>query len=174
MQAFGGIDILVSSTALGPELPSRPLPPDGYDRVLHTDLRAPYFCAQAAARRMVAQGRGGQILYVGAPRSLGPIPGYGAHSTARGGLHLLTRRLSRELAPHHIRVNCVAPGTNAAPCHPSRFPTEERDPIVPRLPGAGRASCTISPAWLPSLHGRPAASPVRSSSSATRLTLTAG
>ncbi len=102
--------------------------------MLHTDLRAPYFCAQAAARRMVAQGRGGQILYVGAPRSLGPIPGYGAHSTARGGLHLLTRRLSRELAPHHIRVNCVAPGTNAAPCHPSRFPTEERDPIVPRLP----------------------------------------
>jgi 3-oxoacyl-[acyl-carrier protein] reductase len=107
--AFSRLDILVNNAGIYPRMPFLELTEALWDSVLGVNLKGAAFCAQAAAREMVASGRGGTIVNVtsqairGAPR--------GAHySASKAGLVGLTRSLALELAPHAIRVNAVAPG----------------------------------------------------------------
>ena len=85
--------------------------PELFDRVYRVNVRGLAFCAQAAARRMVAQGRGGAIVNVGSIDSLRPSQvGLAAYDASKGAVLMFTRNLALELAPHGIRVNAVLPG----------------------------------------------------------------
>jgi NAD(P)-dependent dehydrogenase (short-subunit alcohol dehydrogenase family) len=50
-----------------------------------------------------------------------------AYSLAKGGLHALTHNLAIELAPHHIRVNAVAPAVVATPIYERFVPKDKID-----------------------------------------------
>jgi gluconate 5-dehydrogenase len=69
------------------------------------------FQAQAAARHMIRQGRGGKQVHLGSVRSLLALRGrgYAAYCAAKGGLISLCKQLSAEWAPNGINVNVVAP-----------------------------------------------------------------
>ena len=72
-----------------------------------TNLRAPFFLAQAAAPQLrAAKGAIVNMIDIHAQR---PLPGHAVYSTAKAGLAMLTRALARELGPD-VRVNGIAPG----------------------------------------------------------------
>jgi 3-oxoacyl-[acyl-carrier protein] reductase len=114
-RALGPIDVLVNNAGIFPRSPFLDLTEDTWDAVLDTNLKATFVCSQEAARRMVAAGRPGAIVNLssGAPYR-GSLRAT-AYMASKLGIVGLTRGMARELAPHGIRVNAVAPGiTNTA------------------------------------------------------------
>jgi NAD(P)-dependent dehydrogenase (short-subunit alcohol dehydrogenase family) len=67
------------------------------------------FSNRAAARAMIARGRGGSIVNLGSIMSRMPSPG-AACSVSKAGVWMLTKGLAQELARHRIRVNAIGPG----------------------------------------------------------------
>lgn len=112
-RALGGLDVLVNSAALFVRTPFETTTPAVYDRLLDLNLRAPFFCAQAAARLM--DGHGGHIVNVGDVAIDLPRPAYVPYTLSKAGVVALTRGLAVALRPRGIAVNCVAPGAVLKP-----------------------------------------------------------
>ncbi|MFF5083149.1 SDR family oxidoreductase [Actinoplanes sp. NPDC000266] len=134
--ALGGLGVLVNCAGTGI---STPVIDTGYEQwreVLAVDLDGPFLCAQRAARRMSAAGRGGRIINITSVHEHAPRVGAGAYCAAKGGLGLLTKVMAQELASHGITVNAVAPGEIATPMTGN----EDVDPFTVERPGipAGR------------------------------------
>ncbi|HEY4688566.1 MAG TPA: SDR family oxidoreductase [Anaerolineae bacterium] len=119
-ERFGRLDILVNSAAIMERKPVFDITPDDWDRVLDTNLRGPFFVAQAAARLMIeshsaeANRTPGCIVNIADLAALHPWPSYLAHTVSKAGLVALTKALALALAPS-IRVNAIAPGAVLKP-----------------------------------------------------------
>jgi NAD(P)-dependent dehydrogenase (short-subunit alcohol dehydrogenase family) len=110
VQELGGLDILVNNAGVYPRSPFLDLSEREWDFVLDVNLKGSCFCAQAAARAMIAGGRRGSIINLSSSSVRGQPRG--VHYTAsKGGVITMTRTMALELAPHGIRVNAIAPGT---------------------------------------------------------------
>jgi NAD(P)-dependent dehydrogenase (short-subunit alcohol dehydrogenase family) len=109
-RTLGPIDVLVNNAAIFPRAPFLELGEETWDAVLDTNLKATFVCSQEAARRMVAAKRPGAIINLasGAPYR-GSLRAT-AYMASKLGIVGLTRGMARELAPHGIRVNAIAPG----------------------------------------------------------------
>ena len=108
--AFGKIDILVNNAGVFPRVPFLDMTEKDWDFVHTINLRAGFFCAQAAARAMVAAGTHGAIVNLSSSSMFGASP-LGVHYAAsKGGVVSMTRAMATELAPWRIRVNAIAPG----------------------------------------------------------------
>jgi pteridine reductase len=106
---FGQLDILINSAANFLETKFGETTEAMWDASLDANLKAPFFCAQAAAPYLAKSGRGTIINFA----DIGGLLGwreYLPHSVAKSGVILMTRILARELAPK-VRVNAIAPGT---------------------------------------------------------------
>ena len=89
--------------------------------------------AQAAAKAMKAQGRGGAIVHTGslwAIQAIGATPS-SAYSAANAGVHALVRNLAIELAPDRIRINAVAPAVVETPVYGTFLSPEKVKEILP-------------------------------------------
>ena len=113
--ALGGIDALVNNSATSRGGALLDLAFEDWRHTLEVDLDGAFLCAQRAARRMIAQGRGGRIVNITSVHEHTPLPSSGAYSVAKHGLGGLTKCLALELAPHRILVNSIAPGLVATP-----------------------------------------------------------
>jgi NAD(P)-dependent dehydrogenase (short-subunit alcohol dehydrogenase family) len=114
-RALGPIDVLVNNAAIFPRAPFLELTEDAWDTVLDTNLKSTFVCSQEAARRMVAAGRPGAIINISSGAPYRGSMRATAYMASKLGIVGLTRGMARELAPHRIRVNAVAPGvTNTA------------------------------------------------------------
>src|SRR5262247_2641156 len=112
---LGSVDVLVNNAGIFPRAPFLEVAEAEWDAVLDTNLKGTFVCSQETARRMVAAGRPGVIINLssGAPYRGGTRAT--AYMASKLGIVGLTRGMARELAPHGIRVNVVAPGvTNTA------------------------------------------------------------
>jgi NAD(P)-dependent dehydrogenase (short-subunit alcohol dehydrogenase family) len=107
---FGRIDILVNNAAIDIIQPALNTPPDDWRQIVEVNLSGAFYCAQLAARRMIADGRGGSIVNISSVAAVIGISHLAAYSAAKAGLSQLTRVLAVEWAPHRIRVNAIAPG----------------------------------------------------------------
>jgi NAD(P)-dependent dehydrogenase (short-subunit alcohol dehydrogenase family) len=105
---FGAIDILVNNAAMNIRAPLLELGEDGWDKVIDTDLKGCFLCAQAVGRVMVEQRRG-NIVNIASTAAKHPTPEMGAYCIAKAGVVMLTGVLAVELAQYNIRVNAVAP-----------------------------------------------------------------
>lgn len=105
---FGRLDILVNSAANFLPASMVSTTEQIWDAALDTNLRAPFFCAQAAAP-LLRRTRGCIINFADAGGLLA-WTGYIPHSVSKAGVVMLTRVLAKALAPE-VRVNAIAPGT---------------------------------------------------------------
>jgi len=108
--ALGGVDVLVNNAGAGLDGPFLEFALDDWRHTLALDLTAPFLCSQRAARRMVAQGRGGRIVHITSVHEHVPLEASSAYVAAKHGLGGLTKVMALELAEHGITVNAVAPG----------------------------------------------------------------
>jgi NAD(P)-dependent dehydrogenase (short-subunit alcohol dehydrogenase family) len=118
---FNRLDILVNNAANF--IPSRveDTTESHWDAALDTNLKAPFFCAQAAAPFLKQSS--GVIINMADIGGILAWPGYIAHCASKAGVIMLTRCLAKALAPE-IRVNAIAPGTITMSGDPSEWETD--------------------------------------------------
>jgi NAD(P)-dependent dehydrogenase (short-subunit alcohol dehydrogenase family) len=106
---FGRLDVLVNNAGTGLAQPTEDLPLAAWQRILDTNLTAPFLLCQAASRIMLPQGNG-CIINICSLTSLAGIPMRAAYGASKGGLLALTHALAVEWGPRGLRVNALAPG----------------------------------------------------------------
>ena len=128
---FGRLDVLFNNAGIFTPKPFLEVDEFEYDRFVDVILKGTFFAAQAAARVMKDFGRGGAILQTGSMwgfQAIGATPS-AAYSSAKAGVHALTKNLAIELAPYKIRVNAIAPGVIETPVF-NTFLTAEQVAVV--------------------------------------------
>ena len=108
LDAFGRLDVLVNNAGAGQVADSETLALADWQRIIDLDLSAPFRCAQAAARPMLAAGRG-VIVNVSSLIGHVALPRRAAYGAAKHGLEGLTKTLAVEWARRGVRVVSVAP-----------------------------------------------------------------
>jgi NAD(P)-dependent dehydrogenase (short-subunit alcohol dehydrogenase family) len=107
----GRLDVLIANAGINIRKPAVDIPRADWDAVIGVNLTGVFLSARAAAKAMIAGGRGGAIVSTASIMSLsggGLYPNI-AYQTAKGALVNMTRALAVEWAGHNIRVNAVAP-----------------------------------------------------------------
>jgi NAD(P)-dependent dehydrogenase (short-subunit alcohol dehydrogenase family) len=116
---FGQVDILVNGAANFLETKFGATTEATWDASLDTNLKAPFFCCQAAAPYLAKSGHGVIVNFA----DIGGLLGWREflpHSLSKSGIILMTRILAKELAPA-VRVNALAPGTITMPGDPPEW-----------------------------------------------------
>ena len=109
LEEFGRVDILVNNAGMNVRKLAIDLSEPEWDRILNTNLKAYFFCAQAVARVM-AKKNGGKIINISSLRAILAPPMASAYTASKGGVSQLTKALAVEWAGFNIRVNAIAPG----------------------------------------------------------------
>lgn len=113
---FGGVDILVNNAGIYPTKLVLESTKEDFEKVIHVNLLGAFFAAKAAAKQMIAQGKGGKIINITSIDALHPSSvGLAFYDASKHGLWGFTKNLALELAPHNISVNAIAPGGVATP-----------------------------------------------------------
>ncbi|MEO6652633.1 MAG: glucose 1-dehydrogenase [Ilumatobacteraceae bacterium] len=109
VERHGGIDILVNNAGINHRAPIDEFEHDDWRRVLGVNLDGPFALSRAAARHMVAAGRG-RIIMTASIMGTVARPTIPAYVTSKAGITGMTKALAVELAPHGITVNGIGPG----------------------------------------------------------------
>jgi NAD(P)-dependent dehydrogenase (short-subunit alcohol dehydrogenase family) len=109
LDRFGAVDVLVAAAGIAPPPESvLDLSIETFRRVMDVNLYGVLYANRAAARWMVANGRGGSIINMASVASKRPESG-AWYGVSKAGVWMLTKVLARELGPSGIRVNALGP-----------------------------------------------------------------
>jgi 3-oxoacyl-[acyl-carrier protein] reductase len=136
---WGRVEILVNNA--GDLLARRTLgdmSEEYWDQIMALNLKSAFLCVKAVWEEMAARKSGCIINVSSIAGRNGGGPGAAAYGAAKGGLLTYTKGLAKELAPHGIRVNGVAPGVIATPYHERYSPGELFQKYLAAIP-MGRA-----------------------------------
>ena len=106
---LGPVAVVVANAGIYPNTPVLEMDVAEWDRVMAVNLRGLFLCARAVFPAMKAQGKGA-IVNIASSTFFKGVPDYIHYTTSKGGVVGFTRSLARELGPHGIRVNAIAPG----------------------------------------------------------------
>jgi meso-butanediol dehydrogenase/(S,S)-butanediol dehydrogenase/diacetyl reductase len=110
VKTFGGIDIWVNNAGIGYIMkPLMDVSEADWDAVIDVNLKGCFLGLQAAAGRMIKQGRGGRIINIASQAAKSGFPHAQAYCASKHALVGLVRSAAIELGPHHITVNNVCP-----------------------------------------------------------------
>jgi len=110
LKCFGRIDALVNNAAVRMETPFEQIKLEDWHRVLAIVLDGAFICTQACVPHMIKAG-GGTVINIGGLTGHRGATGRAHVIAAKSGLAGMTKAVALDLAPHHITVNCVVPGT---------------------------------------------------------------
>jgi NAD(P)-dependent dehydrogenase (short-subunit alcohol dehydrogenase family) len=132
--AWGDLDVLVNNAGKGQRQKFTDVTPEIWHYMLDVNLTSAFNLCHAIVPRMIGKGDG-VIVNISSIAALrgGRILGKTAYAAAKGGIIGLTKSLAMELAPHGVRVNCIAPGVHATPRRAQDSP-EETDLIMSQIP----------------------------------------
>lgn len=136
--ALGAVDILVNNAGIIRRNDSLEFSIEDWDAVMATNLKVPFFLAQAAAKSMLQAGRGGKIINVASLLSFQGGIRVASYTASKSGLAGITRLLANEWAGKGINVNAIVPGyfsTNNTEA--LRADAQRNKEILSRIP-AGR------------------------------------
>lgn len=106
---LGPLDCVVANAGVYERRPALEVTPEVWERTLRVNLTGAFATIRPALPGMVARRRGSIVILASILGQMGS--NRGAHyASSKAGLLGLTKSLARELAPHGVRVNCVAPG----------------------------------------------------------------
>ncbi len=100
-------DFLVNNAGIGIHAPFADTTPEQFDQLVNIHLKGPFFLTQALLPFLHEEG---SIVNVSSGLTRFALPGYAAYAAMKGGVEVLTRYLAKELGPHGITVNAIAPG----------------------------------------------------------------
>jgi len=112
---FGALDILVNNAGVEKRADFWDVTEADYDFVLDVNLKGLFFVTQAAVRYWMQSHRPGKIINISSVHEELPFPHFSSYCASKGGLKMLTRNLSIELAPYNITTNNIAPGAIETP-----------------------------------------------------------
>ena len=114
---FGKIDILVNNAGLERRADFWDATEADFDAVLNVNLKGLFFITQAFVKHRMALGKvpGGKIVNISSVHEELPFPHFASYCASKGGVKMLTRNLSIELAPFGITINSIAPGAIETP-----------------------------------------------------------
>ena len=111
LDKFGAIDVLVNNAAVLDTTEFLDIAEEDWDRIVRVNMKGYFLCAQAAARRIVQQGRGGVIINMSSVNAVVSNPNIAAYVACKGAVNQLTKTMALALAEYGIRVNGIGPGT---------------------------------------------------------------
>jgi len=114
LERFGHIDILVNNAASRPgrdRVPVVDLEEDAFDLVMRVNVKGTFLCSRAVARHMIDREQGGKIVIISSVAGKRGRARFAAYSASKFALIGFTQCLSLELAPYHINVNAICPGS---------------------------------------------------------------
>jgi glucose 1-dehydrogenase len=115
VEAFGSLDIVVNNAGIERNASFVDVTEKDYRAVIGVDLDGPFFVTQAFARYCRDARRGGKVINISSVHEELPFPHFTSYCMAKGGLKMMTRNLSIELAPLGITINNIAPGAIETP-----------------------------------------------------------
>jgi 3-oxoacyl-[acyl-carrier protein] reductase len=124
VQTYGRVDVMVNNAGLGGTAPLLEMTDEQWTRVLDVTLNGTFRCTRAALRQMVVQGHGGAIVNNASVIGWRAQQGQAHYAAAKAGVMALTRCAALDAAPHHVRINAVAPSLAMHP-HLAKVTSDE-------------------------------------------------
>jgi 2-deoxy-D-gluconate 3-dehydrogenase len=111
VKEMGSIHILVNNAGIYPRKQLAEMTGNDFNNVIAVNLLGTFLCSRYASAEMIRQKQGGCIINIASIEAVHPSStGMTAYDASKGGVLMLTKSLARELGPHGIRVNAIAPG----------------------------------------------------------------
>lgn len=108
--AQGGLDVMVCNAGIIAVQPIVEMAFADWRRVMDVNINSVFLGSRAAARAMIAQGRGGVIINASSGAGRRGVPNISHYCASKAAVIIMTQSLAVELAPHKIRANCYVPG----------------------------------------------------------------
>jgi glucose 1-dehydrogenase len=132
LEQFGTIDILVNNAGLQRDASIASMTLAQWNTVINVNLTGQFLCARAAIREFLRRGvvpavscAAGKIICMSSVHQEIPWAGHPNYASSKGGIKLLMESMAQEMAPHHIRVNGIAPGAIRTPINTSAWNTPQ-------------------------------------------------
>ncbi len=121
-----GFDIVVNSAGMARHGPALDARVEDYDAVTNLNVRSSFFLAQAAARKMIARGRGGSIVFISSQMAHTGGIDRAVYCGSKHALEGFQKAMAVEWGRHGIRVNSICPTFIRTPLTQATFDDPDR------------------------------------------------
>jgi glucose 1-dehydrogenase len=140
IEAWGSIDILVNNAGLQKDAPLHQMSLRDWQFVIDVNLTGQFLCAREAVKEFLRRGvvpeisaAAGKIICMSSVHDIIPWAGHANYAASKGGVSMLMKTMSQELAMHKIRVNALSPGAIKTPINTAAWNTPEAEQKLLKL-----------------------------------------
>ena len=132
IDAFGTLDILVANAGLQRDSPLVEMTLSEWNTVIGVNLTGQFLCIREAVKEFLRRGvrkevsvAAGKVICMSSVHEVIPWAGHANYASSKGGIQMMMKSMSQELAPHRIRVNAIGPGAIRTPINTAAWNSPE-------------------------------------------------